>query len=88
MPTWLKTAGAFLLTLALSLAAVFSARAKQAKAERDQAKQQADIATEVNEIYEDINHERQATAEKHRTQKLEDEASLARGDRNQLDDHW
>ena len=50
--SYLKTAAAFAFTILLALVGIFSARAKQAQAERNQAKQRADIHQTTLEAHE------------------------------------
>lgn len=84
----LITAGGFLLTLLIALLAVFSARAKQAKAERDQARQQADIATEVNATHKRIDAALQKANQKHQQEEQHEKDQLKNNDRSQLDRDW
>lgn len=87
MPS-LKTIAAFLFTGLLSLVAVFSARAKQAKAERAQAKQDADIAKKVNEVHAQADKIARKMSEKHRQETIHEKEQLAKNNRNQLDNNW
>jgi DNA anti-recombination protein RmuC len=84
MPS-LKTIGALLLSGLLGLLAVFSARAKQAQAERDQARQQADIASAANDYHERADQAMAELLNKQREETINAQRDLENQRRDQLD---
>lgn len=84
----LKMIGAFLATLLLSLLATFSARAKQAKAERDQARQSEKIARQVNLVHQRIDRTARKLNEQHNEEINSETEKFSHRDRDQLDNDW
>ena len=87
MPS-LKTIGAFIITGLLAALSIVSARAKKAKAERDQAQQDAAIAKQVNETHKAIDKTARKMSTKHQQETKDEKANLAKDNRNQLDNNW
>jgi Na+-translocating ferredoxin:NAD+ oxidoreductase RnfG subunit len=88
MMNWLKKIAGIIAAASVALAFYFSARAKQAIAERDQAKQDADISKQVNEAHAQADKTAHKIAQKHRKETLNEKQQLAKNNRNQLDNNW
>jgi hypothetical protein len=87
MPS-LKTIGAFIITGLLAALGIFSAKAKKAKAERDQERQRADIAEQVNETSQSIDRTARELDQRHKQENIDAQRKIDAGDRNQLDSDW
>jgi len=69
-------------------ALLFRGQNQKNKAQATQQKQRADIANADIKTQQKIDSRRKATEIKHKEERINEKAKLARGDRNHLDNDW
>ena len=85
---WLKTAAAFLVGLAAMLVPLLSARAKQARAERDRANQARYLAEAANDYHQKQDAAMADLVKKQREETIDAQQKIADKRRDQLDADW